>query len=160
MVRKVSIMICSLALIFAFGMTAQGATHQVYEGNPSNTYIQYFKDIISGMSFTDNYVAFRSGQYDYTLVVGKLEYTNGEIRLVGQGEIYTISQEGNYNSYYKYDYAETSNFSVNPSDKIIYSDIGNYPHLVERGAQYEIFTAVLLCTALLCVVVGRFFRHR
>lgn len=161
MVRKVSILACAIALIFAFGMTAHGATHNVYqEGNPSTTYIQYFRDIVSGIGFNDNYVAFRSGQYTYTMCVGDLEYNNGVISLSGEGGIYTFTQTGNYNSMYSLDYEEISSFSVSADGYIVYSDLGHFPQLVERGAKYEILTAVLVCTGLLGVVVGRFFRKR
>lgn len=35
MVRKVSALACVLALIFAFGMTAQAVEYTPYDGNPS-----------------------------------------------------------------------------------------------------------------------------
>lgn len=161
MVRKVSALACVLALIFAFGMTAQAAEYTPYDGNPSTTYITYFKDIVSGIGFKDNYVAFRNGQNEYIMIVGQLEYNNGVFTLVGQGESYRMYQEGTYNSNYVYEYNDNiTNVSVRTNNRLIYSDIGNYPQLVERGAKYEILTAVLVCIALLGVVIGRIFRKR
>lgn len=146
-------------LICAVGTSAKAVTYEVYDGNPSNTYIQYFKDIVSGIGFNDNYVAFRSGQNDYVMVVGDLEYNNGKFTLADVGTVYTIASSGNYNSTYSYTVTEIDSLTLNPSNKLIYSDLGNYPQLVERGAKYEILTAVLLVTALLGLVIGRIFRY-
>lgn len=157
MVRKVIAMLAILSLCFAFGVTAQAASYTPYEGTISSTYITYFKDIVSGIGFNENYVAFRSGQYDYVLVVGDLEYSGTTFTLNDTGTIYTFTTSGNYNSYTSYDVQEISDFSMSPSDKIIYSDLGQFPQLLERGAKYEMLSAVLLCIALLGFVVGRFF---
>lgn len=165
MVRKIIVLCCCcLVLITALCGTVQAATHSVYEnGNLSTTYITYFKDIISGIGFNDNYVAFRNGQYSYIMVVGDLDYNNGVISLNGQGKSYVFSTESsNYNSQYKYNVTDISSFSVNTGDAIIYSDIGDFPQLIERGDKYAIFTAFLLCIACICVIINRilFFRKR
>lgn len=159
MVRKIiSISFICILLCSAFCTIANAETHTVYdEGNINTTYLTYFKDIISGIGFNDNYVAFRSGQYTYTMVVGELQYNNGVISLVNEGKEYVFSQSGNYNSTHRYYVNEINNFSLNTGNYIIYSDIGDYPELVERGAKYEIFTAVLLCTALVSIVINRIF---
>ena len=140
----------------------QAATHNVYEnGNLGTTYITYFKDILSGAKFNDNYIAFRSGQYEYTMIVGELEVNDGLISLVAPGKEYRFYTESTgYNSQYYYEVNDISNFSLNFDNSILYSDLGDYPQLIERGAKYEMFTALLLCVALLSIVFGRFFRRR
>lgn len=159
MVRKVSSLIVCLLLICAIGTTAKAATYDVYDGNPSNTYIQYFKDIISGIGFDDHYVAFRANQYDYVMLVGDLEYSNGVFTTNDTVTIYTIGNNGNYNSNYTYKVEYDKNITVRPNDKLLYSDLGEYPELIERGAKYEILTTLLLVISLLGLVVGRIFRH-
>lgn len=131
--RKISMLVCVLALIFALGVTAQAATHSVYDGSISSTYTTYFKDILSGVSFNDNYVAFRSGQYEYTMVVGDLSFNGSTFTLEGQGKEYVFSSGEGYNSYYQYYVSNISNFSLNVNNSIIYSDLGDYPQLMERG---------------------------
>lgn len=158
--RKVIFFVCALALVFALCVTAQAATHTIYDGNMSSTYVTYFRDIVSGIGFTDNYIAFRSGQYEYTMVVGKLEYDGVTFSLTGSGKEYTIVYNSQYSSTYQYRCTDISNFSVDVGNRILYSDVGNYPQLVERGAKYEMFTAVLVCTALLCIVINRIFYYR
>lgn len=159
MVRKVRVFLCVLVLIFACGVTAQAATHTIYEGNMSSTYVTYFRDIVSGIGFNDNYVAFRSGEYEYTMIVGDLDFNGSTFSLVSPGVQYKFTSGSGYNSYYNYSVSDITNFSLNVGSSIIYSDLGRYPQLIERGAKYETFTAVLMCTALLGVVIGRFFRR-
>lgn len=160
--RKISCLFCVLVLITAFCGTAQAQTYNVYdEGTLSTTYTQYFKDIVSGIGFNQNYVAFRSGQYSYTMLVGDLEYDNGVITLYGSGKEYEYSTTGSgYNNQYKYYVNEIADSSVNVGNNIIYSDVGDFPQLVERGAKYEMLTAVLLVIMCLSVVIRRILFHR
>lgn len=163
MVRKIAVIVCCmLVLITAICGTVQAATHEVYEnGSLSSTYITYFKDIVSGIGFNDNYVAFRNGQYSYIMVVGDLDYNNNVISLVGDGKSYTFTTNStNYNSQYNYYVADINNFSVNCDNNIIYSDVGDFPQLIERGDKYAIFTAFLLCIAFVCIVINRIFFNR
>lgn len=150
-------------LVGAFCTQAFADTHTVYdEGTISSTYVTYFKDIISGIGFNDNYVAFRSGQYSYTMVTGDLDYNNGVISLTGEGKEYIFSANitSGYNQQYKYYVNDISNFNINCGNNIIYSDVGEFPQLMERGAKYEILSAVLIIVCCLCVVINRIFYHR
>lgn len=150
-----------LGLITAMCGTVQAATHTVYEnGTLGTTYITYFKDILSGADFRDNYVAFRSGQYSYTMIVGKLQNENGVISLQEQGKQYTFETTGNYNSQYTYNVADITNFSVNTGNAILYSDVGDFPELIERGAKFETLNTILLIVLMLCIVIYRIFRKR
>lgn len=162
MVRKVvnCLLVCIL-LVGAFCTQANAETHTVYDnGSLSTTYITYFKDILSGTDLKDNYVAFRSGQYSYTMVVGELENNNGVISLIGEGKEYIFSTTGSYNSQYTYDVNTINNFSLNTGNYIIYSDVGDFPELIERGAKYEILTTVIICICCLCIVINRIFYNR
>lgn len=160
MVRKVSVLCVCLVLIVAFATPALADTHQVYDGSISSTYVTYFRDIVSGLGFTEHYIAFRSGDSSYTMVTGDLSYQNGVFNLNKTGKIYTFSATGsNYNNYYKYNVSSISNFQLSANDSIIYSDLGDFPQLVSRGEKYEILTTFLLCVALLGLVAGRLLRH-
>lgn len=162
-VKKICVCIVALlVLITALCGTVQAATHTVYEnGSFSTTYVTYFKDILSGTELKNNYVAFRSGQYSYSLVVGELEYNNGVISLVGEGKEYKFYQESsNYNSQYYYNVSNLNNFSLNVGKSIIYSDVGDFPELIERGAKYEVISAILLGIALCSIVINRIFFKR
>ena len=150
--------------MFAFSIATQtyAYTHTVYDsGAISSTYLTYYRDILSGVSFNDNYVAFRDGQNSYIMVVGELECNNDVISLKDSGTAYIFRQEGtNYNNQYRYYVEDIKSFSVDTNNYIVYSDVGDYPQLMERGAKYEVLTTVIICITCLCVVISRIFRRR
>lgn len=157
MVRQVKTIVCLVAILLlvgGFATRAQAATYDIYDGNPSNTYIQYFKDLLPSIELSKNYVAFRSGQYEYTMVVGDIVYNNGLFTSDGDCQVYTITQNSNYNGYYTYNNSIISSFVLDGEDKILYSDLGVYPQLEERGQKYEILTTILF----VAVIVGYVFK--
>lgn len=160
MVRKVMSGMFVLVLIFAFGVSAQATSYSAYDGTISTTYVTYFKDIVSGIGFKDNYVAFRSDQYTYKMIVGDIEYNSGVFSLVGNGTEYTIEISSGYNSGYTYTAESCNGHTVKAGNEIVYSDLGSYPQLVERGAKYEMLSAVLLVVLMLGFVLRVFFVHR
>lgn len=161
MVRKIICLSVALLLLLSPLCGAAGAeSYSAYEGTISSTYLTYFKDIVPNIPFTYHYVAFRSGQYEYTMIVGEIYFNNGLFSADDTCTVYSFTSSNSYNSYYSYNVSTISDFSLNAEDKIIYSDIGNYPQLEERGQKYEILTTVLLLIVCLCVVVGRIFSHR
>lgn len=152
-VKFFSIMLALLMLVGAICAQASAATFDVYEGTPSNTYIQYFKDSVANIPLGDHYVAFRSDQYSYTMVVGDISFNNGIFTATDSCTVYTLQNTGNYNSYYNYTQSTIDSFSLNPDDKIIYSDLGGYPQFEERSAKYEILTTILIvacCVGFVC----------
>lgn len=162
MVRKISAILAMLVLIIAIGNSAQAVSFTAYDGTMSNTYVQYFKDIISGIGFNENYVAFRSGQYEYTMVTGDIEYNadSNSFSLSGDGTQYQFVSSSNYGNDYSYEVSTITDFTLNPSNEIVYSDVGVFPQLVERGAKYEMLTTLLIIILLLGCVVMRFFHSR
>lgn len=164
MVRKVSALMLAMVLICALGTSALASTHSVYEnGSLSTTYITYFKDILAAAKITDNYVAFRSGQNAYTMIVGKLQYENGVISLQTDetAKEYTFSTESSsYNSQYKYYVKDIYIFDMETNESIIYSDVGDFPQLIERSAKFETLQTILFGIVLLCVVINRIFYNR
>lgn len=159
--KIVTVLCCTLVLTLGFAKQTHAATHTIYEqGTLSSTYTTYFKDILSGAKFNDNYVAFRSGQYSYSMVVGDLEYNNGVISMNGKGKEYVFTTGSGYNGQTSYEVSEISSFSVNCSNYIVYSDCGDYPQLIERGAKYEMVSLFILSIVLLCIVINRIFFRR
>lgn len=155
MVWKI-IRVCVILLVITcgFATVTQAYTHSIYEsGNLSTAYIQYFRDIVSGIGFNDNYVAFRSGQYTYTLIVGDISYENNDFVSNDTVMCYEFNTNSGYSSAYTYDVTSLDNFSLNTTNQLIYSDLGNYPQLIERGAKFEILTTFIICVALLCAFI-------
>ena len=161
MVRKISIFVAILLLLCAIGTVAQAATYDVYEGSPSNTYIQYYRDILSGIPITENYVVFRSGQNEYKMVVGELVQNNGLFTSESECDVYTFSQrDSGYSGYYIYEISTIDSLVVDCGNKIVYSDLGNYPQLEERGAKYEILTTILIVAICVGYVCRSVFHYR
>lgn len=160
MVRQVKILLVALALLVATCNGAHAATYTVYDGNPSNTYIQYFKDTLTKIPLGDHYVAFRSGQYSYTMVVGDIAFNNGVFSSTDTCAVFTIESDNSYNGYYSYSQSDIANFQLNAGDKILYSDLGHYPDLEERGQKYEILTTILIVVVCVGYVVRCIFYHR
>lgn len=164
MVRQVRTAVCLLAILLlvgGFATQAQAASYDVYDGNPSNTYIQYYRDILAGLPITENYVVFRSGQYDYKMVVGDIVQNNGLFTSESECDVYSFSQaDSGYNGYYTYDVSTINSFVLDSENKIVYSDVGGYPELEERGAKYEILTTILIVAICVGYVCRSIFRYR
>lgn len=159
MVRKVSMLVCTLALIFGCAMTAQAATHEIYDGSVSSTYITYFKDTLSGLPLGTNYVCFRSGQNEYVMIAGDVVFNGSQFVLDGEAKEYRYySDSSSYNSYYHYDVSEIAEFQLEVGNHIVYSDLGEYPQLMDRGEKYEVLSAVLISICMLSIVINRIFR--
>ena len=156
MVRKVILLIISaIALLTATCGAVLAETYSIYEGSPSSTYIQYFRDVMPKLNLGDNYVAFRSGQYEYTMVTGDIAFDSGIFSSEDSCTVYTIENNNSYNGRYIYNVGEITSFNLVADDNILYSDLGYYPELEERGAKYEVLTAILII--IICVsYVARF----
>lgn len=145
----------ALALILAVPVSASAA--DVYtEGNISSTYTTYYRDIVATLSPFDDYVFYRSGQYSYALVVGDLDYngysfvSNDSVTLY---QMVTNSGTG-YNSTIDYSTQTLGTFSLSPGSVLVYSNLGGYPQLTDRGDFYALST-LLLMLVVVCLYLIR-----
>lgn len=159
-VKFTSIILLLLLLVATTCGRAEAATYNVYDGNPSSTYIQYFKDSIANIPLGDHYVAFRSGQYTYSLVFGDITLNGSIFSSEDSCTVFSYETNSSYNSYYSYSQDTIDSFYLNAEDKILYSDLGYYPQLEERGSKYEILTTVLVIAILAGYVVRSIFCYR
>lgn len=137
--------ICAALIILATPCSAHAA--DIYQGTISTTYSTMFRDVVSSLPPQYDYVFYRSGDDNYTLVAGDLEY-NGTFRLKGTGKEYVItnvSGSGYQSTYYAYEVNDLNSFTLSPGRYLVYSNLGDYPTLEERGVQYEFSTLLLLC---------------
>ena len=164
MVRQVKkymfVLLAALILITATCGTVSAATYDTYEGNISTTQLTYFRDILSGQNILDNYVVFRDDQYNYKMVVGDIVYNNYLFTSDSDCKVYTIETSGNYNSYYTYTITNIDSLVLDTGQRIVYSDLGDYPQLEERGAKFEILTAIILCVGGCCYIIRNIFYNR
>lgn len=156
MVRRL-ILAMSLVVAICGSMATQALAYSAYDGTPSNTYITYFRDMLTKFSASSDYVAFRSGQYEYMLVIGDLDDTGAAIRATGTVDICTISTNSNYGASYAMSFRTEDGFFLDPGDEIIYSNLGSYPSLEERGDLTDYATlCIIACCAVCCLFRGLF----
>lgn len=156
--KRLIVAIC-LCLAIAIAMPGKTFAYSVYsEGTLSSTYITYFKDIVAGIDPDEKYVAYRSGQYSYTLAVGDLSISGTTISSTDTVTLYVYeSTTFGYNSNYIYNVSTVTDFSLNVSNYIIYSNLGNYPMLEERSVIYEYTTLYIAIIIGLCMFIRSLF---
>lgn len=157
MVRKIIYAVVALAVLLAVPMSASAAT--IYDGNISSTYTSIFKDIVQKeMRFNESYVYFRSDQYEYSLVVGNLTYEDNKFSSDGEVRVYKIdTQSSSYNSAYEYTVSTEPAFSLTVDKQLIYSNLGDFPDLIERTNYYEMATLILLIVCILLYLLRSLF---
>ena len=158
MVRKIMALCLFMGLLLVASPIQALADDSIYtEGNISSTYTTIMEDVLQNTKISDDYVYFRSGQYTYTLITGDLDYSGG-VFTGSEVDRYTISTStGSYNQTYTFSHSTDSNFRLNAQSYLVYSNLGYYPTLIERGAVYEYATIVLLCIGGLCVLIRPIF---
>lgn len=156
-------------LAVAFLLLAANATQAqaltVYDdGGIGSTYTTYFQDVLDGYFLPQDYVYFRSGQYEYSLVVGDLEYDSLTFT-AEEYDYYTIHTSNNYGtSYLSLIHSSGNDLNLDVSNHLVYSNLGAYPSLYDRGDYYG-FALVLMafvagCCALLRPLFGFTYRLR
>ena len=127
-----------------------------YQGTISTTYLTFFKDIVAGISIFDDYVFYRSSDNTYSLVTGDLELQGTTFVLNGEGQEYEITQNsgsGYSSSYYSLSVSAVSDLSVRARDYLVYSNLGHYPRLEERGEVYEFALLMAFCIFGSCCLI-------
>lgn len=120
-----AVIICALLL---FPTPALAANYTAYQSvSPNSSYLDWADSYYPHIGFSDDYVFFRSGQFQYCLAVGDLSYSSGtfsgddiqctflNLSSGGSGDLSVTSSSGSFN--------------LNPSSKIVYSNLGSYPTL-------------------------------
>lgn len=162
MVRKISkIIICVIVCCACLSSTTHAIDYTVYDGSFSNSYVTYFRDILSNVSILENYVCFRSSQYQYVMIVGDIQYQDNQFLIPDVATVYTFDIANGYNSNTTYSVSEIKESRVfNENNFIIYSNMGNYPQLESRGDKFETLQTIIIVTACLCVVLRSIFYYR
>lgn len=145
----------TIAVIFlfvcAFCTTTKTYAYSVYEGTVSTTYTTYFTQILN-KEYNSDYVVFRSGQYTYTMLTGNIEL-NGSIFSGSNLKEYTFTTSSSYNSYTQFSTQENQSLNMNASNYIVYSNLGDYPTLVEKGDNIQYATSIIFCVFMLIYVL-------
>ena len=127
-----------------------------YQGTISTTYLQFFKDIVAGLPIFSDYVFYRSSDNTYSMIVGDIELSGTTFTLNGDGVEYEITQNsgsGYNNSYYSLSVSTISDYTVRARDYLVYSNLGHYPRLEERGVVFEFALLMAFVTFCICALV-------
>lgn len=155
-VKPVCALVCALVIVAM--ATIPCAAASLYQGTISSTYVEYAKNILAKCPPFEDYVFFRSGQYVYTLVCGDLELSGDTFTGTGNLDQYVItyySGNSGYSgtSYYTVSGSAISTFSLDTGSELVYSSLGSYPSLIERGDFVETLTLLLLVIIALCLLI-------
>lgn len=141
--------VCALALLMAMPLRASAYT--VYtEGNMSSTYTEIFRDIVESSGSLQDHLCFRSGQYEYILLIGDFDYSDGVFAAEDATE-YKITTNNGYSSSYQYSVSEVRSVQLVPGGTLIYSNLGDYPSLSDPNAGYWFAFLVLV---MVCIIQG------
>lgn len=158
MVRKVIVTMILCVIMCVSTITPALAYTSYDDGNISTTYTTYYEDIVDGLPYGFSYVFSRTGQYEYILHASdNLKHENGVFTSV-DGMTYKITTSSGYNSTYRYKVLNESNFTLDSNDTLVYSNLGNYPLLDDRGSIYEISILFAFIVCLLCCLIRPFFK--
>lgn len=147
--------------LYLDAVEAYNTSMEVYQGTINTTYLTIFRDVVSNIGVTDDYVLFRSSDDTYSMLVGDLEFSNGEFYLSDFGQLYSVTNVSGgygYNSYYSYDVVDVSSYSVVVGDYLVYSNLGGYPSLIDRGVNYAFVTLLVFCIFSICCLLRPLFK--
>ena len=121
--------------------------------NLGSTNLTIFAGLVSKVPYGEHYVYWRNGQSSYMFAFGDLSLEGDLFTGSGDVTIITYSNSGtNMNNNYTWSVSTDRNFSLDGNDRLVYSDLGNYPALTERRLQeyaaltaYTVFGAMLFC---------------
>lgn len=167
LVCNLKLIACVLACACALLATHATQAHalEVYsDGGIGTTYTSYFQDILDKYPVTQDYVYFRSGQYQYYLCVGDFEL-EGSVFTGEEYDYYMITTSSTYGTnYLTLNSGKSTGLSLDVSDHLVYSNLGHFPSLIERGDLYGYATTFVLvvigCCALVRPLFGFVYRLR
>lgn len=154
--RLIVICCCLVAAMLALPAAAQAAQYNIYDGTMSSTQVQVFRDIISKLSILDDYVVFRSGQYEYVMLAGDLTYEQDFFTAETATEFKLLTHNG-YNSQYNLTVQEVTDVVLAPGSTIVYSNLGYFPDLVDPGTKYDFAMLSLGVIALMMFLIRSIF---
>lgn len=150
--RVGSVLVLLVTVLLARAQTVRASVYT--EGNISNTYTTIFQDVLDGLNPLDDYIFYRSENYEYRMYVGDLDLS--DTLFVGQDlDLYILrySQSGYSSTSYVYERSSGQSLSVDVGSHLVYSNLGGYPSLVERGDFIGLSQIILLFIVSLCCLI-------
>lgn len=136
---------------------AMAAISDNYGVGTSN--VSIFAGIVGKLPLDHHYVYYRDGQYDYVLVHSdSLEFDGGTFS-ADDATTVTYTTSNGYQSQATFTIGTETDFRLDPEDYLVWSDLGEYPDLIDRGeVQYEALGCFILCSFAVWIIFDRFVR--
>jgi hypothetical protein len=107
--------------------------------------ISIFGPIASKLPYGVHYVYWREGQYEYCLAYSAdLVLTGSRFRAASATVVTYTTSTGSYQSQATFTTASDTNFSLDAGNYLVWSDLGDYPTLYERGGEDYAKTACII----------------
>lgn len=109
--------------------------------------INIFGPIASKLPYGVHYVYWRESQYVYRLAYSdELIYENGEFS-ADEVTVISYTTSSGYQSQATFSTGTETDFSLDPESYLVWSDLGDYPTLYERGeVDYAQLTCIILAS--------------
>lgn len=120
------------------------------------SHISIFAGMAGKLPLDHHYVYYRDGQYDYVLAHSDSLVYDGGVFSADDATIVTYSTSSSYQSQPTFTVSADSDWSLDPADYLVWSDLGEYPDLIDRGeVQYEALACIILCSFAVWFMLDR-----
>lgn len=127
--------------------------------NLGTTNLTIFEGVVEKVPFGHHYVYWRDGEYRYCLAVGPLTVSGTTFSSAEPVTVYTYERHyTSGDSYYSWSVSTDNAFSLSCGNRLVYSDIGNYPSIA--GKEVSKYDAVTAYCAIGVVLFALFDRLR
>lgn len=118
--------------------------------------VDMFRDVISNESIMSSYVACCNDNNTYSLFVGDISMKGNTFVSDTFVKCYKLFPDSETSDLI-YQVSDVSGLKIDASNKIVYSNLGNYPGLIRRGEIYEVVQTILIAAIGLCFIVSSIF---
>ncbi len=120
--------------------------------------ISLFGPMASKLGHGEHYVYWRDSQYEYKMAYGQSLLFDGSRFLGDSVQIITYTTHSGYSGQATLTCVDEVDFRLDPGDYLVWSDLGHYPALYERGVvDYVHAAAVGVAVLFLYIVLCRLF---
>lgn len=128
----------------------------VSDYNLGTTNLTIFEGVVERVPFGHHYVYWRDSEYRYCLAVGPLTVSGTTFSSAEPVTVYTYERSSSGSSYYSWSVSTDNVFSLSCGNRLVYSDIGNYPAIAGKEvSKYDAVTAYCAVGVVLFALFDR-----
>ena len=139
------------------GIELSAFYNSIYNGQISGTVLDYFDRFSYKLSFFDDYLLYRSGQYEYTLVYGDLDLSGTTFSGDALHSVRLNTYTSNFNDYV-WSVSDNDSLVLNVGTKPVYSNLGSYPTLDRQSDFLPLLVLLVLVVFGLVLIVRPVFQ--